>query len=56
MFKLFAVMIADHLDAHDRLTESSQSLAEERRIAEFREHFVAVLGHDLRMTNFTTPR
>ena len=48
MFKLFAVMVADHLDAHDRLTESSQSLAEERRIAELREHFVAVLGHDLR--------
>jgi len=48
MFRLFAEMIAFHLDAHERLTRSSQSLAEERRAAELREQFIAVLGHDLR--------
>jgi signal transduction histidine kinase len=48
MFKLFAEMIAFHLDAHERLTQSSQSLAEERRAAELREQFIAALGHDLR--------
>ena len=48
MFKLFADMIAFHLDAYERLSESSQSLAEERHTAELREQFIAVLGHDLR--------
>ena len=48
MFKLFADMIAARLDPHERLIESRQSLDEERRTAELREQFIAVLGHDLR--------
>jgi signal transduction histidine kinase len=48
MFKLFAEMIASHLDAQERLIVSEQSLSDERRTAQLREQFIAVLGHDLR--------
>jgi signal transduction histidine kinase len=48
MFKLFAELIAFHLDAIDRLSASAASLSDERRTAELREQFIAVLGHDLR--------
>jgi len=48
MFKLFAELIAFHLDAHERLASSAASLTDERRTAELREQFIAVLGHDLR--------
>jgi signal transduction histidine kinase len=48
MFKLFAELIAFHLDAQDRLNASEASLSDERRTAELREQFIAVLGHDLR--------
>jgi signal transduction histidine kinase len=69
MFKLFAELIASHLDndeklkaSLDRLTSSTAALEvsrsdlvtskaqllEERNIAELREQFIAVLGHDLR--------
>jgi len=48
MFKLFADMIAFHLDAHERLEATVAILADERRTAELREQFIAVLGHDLR--------
>lgn len=48
MFKLFADMIAMHLDAHERMNASEAALLDERRIADFREQFIAVLGHDLR--------
>ncbi len=48
MFKLFAELIALHLDAHDRLTKSELELLDERQRSELREHFIAVLGHDLR--------
>ncbi len=48
MFTLFADLIAFHLDAHDRLTTSERALLDERRTAELREQFIAVLGHDLR--------
>ncbi|WP_349017693.1 GAF domain-containing sensor histidine kinase [Rhizobium sp. 32-5/1] len=41
MFKLFAELIAFHLDAHQRLDQ-------ERQASELREQFIAVLGHDLR--------
>jgi signal transduction histidine kinase len=41
MFKLFANLIAFHLDAHDRIDQ-------ERQGSELREQFIAVLGHDLR--------
>jgi signal transduction histidine kinase len=48
MFKLFAELIAFHLHANERLAMTEAALVDERRISEFREQFVAVLGHDLR--------
>jgi signal transduction histidine kinase len=48
MFKLFAELIALHLDAQDRLAASEAALLDERKTAELREQFIAVLGHDLR--------
>ncbi len=48
MFKLFADLIAFHLDAQERLAVSERELLDERRGAELREQFIAVLGHDLR--------
>jgi signal transduction histidine kinase len=48
MFRLFADMIAFHLDAHFRLAASEASLTDERKSSELREQFIAVLGHDLR--------
>lgn len=48
MFKLFADLIAFHLDAQDRLRVSEAALLDERQTAELREQFIAVLGHDLR--------
>lgn len=47
-FKLFAELIAHHLDAGKRLESSSAALEQERALAELREQFIAVLGHDLR--------
>jgi signal transduction histidine kinase len=48
MFKLFAELIAFHIDSTDRLASSEASLMDERAAAELREQFIAVLGHDLR--------
>lgn len=48
MFKLFAELIAAHLDANAELSETQTALATERATAELREQFIAVLGHDLR--------
>lgn len=48
MFKLFADLIAFHLDASQRLQASESDLKTERLGTEFREQFIAVLGHDLR--------
>jgi signal transduction histidine kinase len=47
MFRLFAELIAFHLDAQDRLALSEQKLSEERKTGELREQFIAILGHDL---------
>jgi signal transduction histidine kinase len=48
VFKLFAELIGHHLDAAERLVASEADLLDERRSAELREQFIAVLGHDLR--------
>jgi signal transduction histidine kinase len=48
MFKLFAEMIAYHLDAGRRLATAETSLLDARAASELREQFIAVLGHDLR--------
>jgi signal transduction histidine kinase len=47
-FRLFAELIAFHLDANERIAKSDALLARERELAQFREEFIAVLGHDLR--------
>ncbi|NDW06142.1 GAF domain-containing sensor histidine kinase [Jiella pacifica] len=48
MFKLFADLIAHQLDADEKLRSAETDLSNERRVAELREQFIAVLGHDLR--------
>lgn len=48
MFKLFAELIAVHLDSFDQVAHSEESLAREREFGEAREKFIAILGHDLR--------
>jgi signal transduction histidine kinase len=48
MFRLFAELIAFHLDAAEQLASSEATLLDERKTAELREQFIAVLGHDLR--------
>jgi len=47
-FKLFAELIALHLDTQDKLDRSEAALLSERQTAELRDQFIAVLGHDLR--------
>lgn len=48
MFKLYADLISFHLNTIEQLASSEISLAEERRLAELREQFIAILGHDMR--------
>ncbi|WP_156459772.1 MULTISPECIES: GAF domain-containing sensor histidine kinase [unclassified Mesorhizobium] len=48
MFKLFAELIAAHLDADADLSRAQSDLKKEREMSELREQFIAVLGHDLR--------
>ena len=48
MFKIFAELIAFHLDAGQRLATARANLLDARTTAELREQFIAVLGHDLR--------
>jgi signal transduction histidine kinase len=48
MFKLFADLIAFHLDADRRLKRSEAALLTANQSAELRDQFIAVLGHDLR--------
>ncbi|WP_035601075.1 GAF domain-containing sensor histidine kinase [Haloferula sp. BvORR071] len=48
MFKMFAELIALHIETTERLLESEARLKVEREAAELREEFIAVLGHDLR--------
>lgn len=48
MFRLFAELIAYHLNAQSQLYASRAELLDERETARLREEFIAVLGHDLR--------
>jgi signal transduction histidine kinase len=48
MFKLFADLIAFHLNALEQVAASEARLLDEQRASELREQFIAVLGHDLR--------
>lgn len=48
MFNLYADLISFYLSAAQQVDTSKQELAEEREIAELRDQFIAILGHDLR--------
>jgi signal transduction histidine kinase len=48
MFKLFAELIAFHLNALEQVAKSEARLSDEHETSELREQFIAVLGHDLR--------
>jgi len=48
MFKLFASLIAFHLEAQERVASSEAALLSHQQAEELREQFVAVLAHDLR--------
>jgi len=48
MFKLFADLIAFHLNALEQIELSTINLLEEQKTSELREQFIAILGHDLR--------
>ena len=48
MFRLFAELIAFHLDAADKFDAQSSDLEAQRRESELRDQFIAILGHDLR--------
>jgi signal transduction histidine kinase len=48
MFKLFAELIASHLDNAEKLQSSGAALRQAQQLSELREQFIAVLGHDLR--------
>lgn len=48
MFKMFAELIAAQLDSADNVSMAQAGLASERQMAELREQFIGVLGHDLR--------
>lgn len=48
MFELYAELIAHHLDGHEHIMAAQNQLVEAQKAAELREHFIAVLGHDLR--------
>jgi signal transduction histidine kinase len=47
-FELFAELIAMHLENREKVAKTTSALLDERRTAEMREQFIAVLGHDLR--------
>jgi signal transduction histidine kinase len=47
-FRLFAELIARHLDAGRELDLTEQRLMDERVAADLRQRFIAILGHDLR--------
>ncbi len=47
-FRLFAELIAFHIDSAERLRASETHLSDERELSELRDQFIAILGHDLR--------
>ena len=54
MFTLFSDLISFHLDAVQELDTVHLNLEEERKTAELREQFIAILGHDLKNPIATT--
>ncbi|MCF7700953.1 GAF domain-containing sensor histidine kinase [Loktanella sp. M215] len=48
MFRLFAKLIGESLDAEEALLQSKQDVTHERTLAGVQEQFIAILAHDLR--------
>ena len=48
MFRLFAQMIAQNIDAQQNLAAKTSDLIDAQQASALREQFIAVLGHDLR--------
>jgi signal transduction histidine kinase len=48
MFQLYAELISFHLEALEKIKISEENLKEEKKIAELRDRFIAILGHDLK--------
>lgn len=48
MIRLFAKLVGESIDAHQRLEDMCDGLIEERQKAEVQEQFIAILAHDLR--------
>jgi signal transduction histidine kinase len=48
MFRLFAQLIAFHVDAARKLRDGESVISVQRREAILREQFIAILGHDMR--------
>ncbi|NJW51375.1 GAF domain-containing sensor histidine kinase [Salinimicrobium oceani] len=48
MFRLFTDLISFHLNAQDEVKAAEAELQEERKVAELRDQFIAILGHDLK--------
>ncbi|WP_324719341.1 GAF domain-containing sensor histidine kinase [Salinimicrobium sp. HB62] len=48
MFKLFTDLISFHLETVERMEATSKTLQEEREMADLRDQFIAILGHDLK--------
>lgn len=53
-FELFADLISFHLNAIEEMDASEAKLKEEREVAELRDQFIAILGHDLKNPIATT--
>ncbi len=48
MFQLFSELISFHLDVAEKMMVAEEELKEEREVAELRDQFIAILGHDLK--------
>ncbi|HCP80539.1 MAG TPA: histidine kinase, partial [Octadecabacter sp.] len=48
MFRLFAQMIGEGLEADEALSDSTSALRDERKRSYVQERFIAILAHDLR--------
>ncbi len=48
MFKLFTELIAFHLETVEEIKRAEDNLREEKEIAQLRDRFIAILGHDLK--------
>ena len=54
MFKLYTDLISYHLESIHKLQRANRKIKKQEEIAELRETFVAILGHDLRNPVGTT--